>query len=296
MSARRQATRALAAACSLTLLGHAGSAHGYCRTTTCKADLGNPAECAIDANGCAERGVALYWPSRCVPLAVNEKGSPLLGISAAEAETLVLGAASRWTRADCNGRPPSVTFVDQGIVECGLVEYNAEGPNANVVLFRDTGWEHDPLDLALTTVTFDVTDGKIHGADIELNSELIRQGYSDHVGTIMTHEIGHVLGLAHSAVPGALMNADYAANGITIATDDDEEGVCAVYPPGLEIPACDARKGFDSRCGGAVEGSCGIGRRVSRAEEPPALLAFCCVLLGGAVRRRRTRARRSRLG
>ena len=48
-------------------------------------------------------------------------------------------------------------------------------PNANVVLFRDAGWKHDPLDLALTTVTFDVSSGNIEGADIEINSQLVQK-------------------------------------------------------------------------------------------------------------------------
>jgi hypothetical protein len=56
--------------------------------------------------------------------------------------------------------------------------------------------------------------------------------YMDLQNTV-THEVGHVLGLAHSSVTGATMNATTAPR----ETDkrslaaDDIQGVCAIYPP-----------------------------------------------------------------
>jgi len=266
-------------------------ARAYCRTTTCDAQASNSPACKLDADGCASQGIPLYWPARCIPLGVNGAGSEILGVSAAEANALVSRAASRWMQVDCQGRAPSLKFADQGIVACDRVEFNPEGPNANVVVFRDDVWAHDALALASTTLTFDVETGEIRGVDIEVNSRLVStEGLEGDLETILTHELGHALGLAHSSVPGALMNAEYAMTASAVAaavTGDDANAVCAVYPPG-HAAECAPAKSFDSRCGGSVEGSCASvpTRAGTRVRCPGALLgALLCVAL--LVRRRR---------
>jgi matrixin/putative peptidoglycan binding protein len=55
------------------------------------------------------------------------------------------------------------------------------------------------------------------------------------VETVALHEIGHILGLAHSSVVGAVMLPSISANSTKrIPTQDDIDGVQALYPDFLE--------------------------------------------------------------
>src|SRR5690606_28548744 len=212
---RRRSSRMLSAAVVLGLLawGHVG--HAFCRTTTCAGSSTNAPECEPDLNGCASRGVPLFWPNRCVAMAVQESGSQVLGLDAGEVQALLSLAASQWTGADCLGSTPSLQFITLGAMSCDQVEFHPEGPNANAVFFRDEGWEHGFSTLGLTSVSFAVSTGEIHGADIEFNSTGILDGFAPQLERIVTHELGHVLGLAHSRAAGAIMNERYSVLGMT---------------------------------------------------------------------------------
>lgn len=264
--------------------------HAFCRTTTCDARTLNDPRCETDLNGCAARGTPLFWPERCIRLAVQEDGSSLLGMTAERVQQMVTDAAEQWTGADCNGSPPSVRFVDAGLVSCDHVEYNPGGPNANIVAFRDSEWSHGFATIALTTVTFNVDTGEIRGADMELNSQLIQSSnLAPELGMILTHELGHVLGLSHSPLSEAIMFPTYQERADLELAWDDVQGVCAVYTPGRAVPACDPQEAFDTRCGGNVAGSCALGAGASREQGVAALAALGLVLAG--VRRLTSRRR-----
>jgi hypothetical protein len=69
--------------------------------------------------------------------------------------------------------------------------------------------------------------------------------------SILTHEVGHFIGIAHSPDPGAVMFASYAP-GSTAQRElhpDDIEAVCAIYPSTSEAPCnTEPRGGFGPRC------------------------------------------------
>jgi hypothetical protein len=78
--------------------------------------------------------------------------------------------------------------------------------------------------------------GKLHFDDAELWA--LADGASQFdTETVALHEIGHLLGLQHSAVPGAVMNAFYPGQRRALA-QDDIDGINALYGrrgPGLDV-------------------------------------------------------------
>ncbi|RMG20356.1 MAG: hypothetical protein D6729_03010 [Deltaproteobacteria bacterium] len=139
-------------------------------------------------------------------------------------------------------------------------------------------WEHPSGVIAVTTTTFDSVTGELNDADIELNGAEfwfttrdapacddpevppVCTGDADcaagtrcfrgacledgcvrtDVANTVTHEVGHVLGLDHSTVPGATMFASAEAGELDKRTleEDDREGLCTIYPVGGPTLTC----------------------------------------------------------
>lgn len=220
------------------------AAQAYCRTTTC-----DPAmeDCDLDPQGCATRGEYLYWPDACVTYAVQRSGSPLRGISAYDTDQALRAAFSAWLGADCaGGGSPSLGVIPLGGASCDQVEFNPaeQGrpltPNANLVIYRDDDWPYvnERFVIARTSITFDPLTGAIFDADIELNSFRNEFSASDDMvsndlQSVLTHEVGHFLGLDHTLVRNATMLADYELSdlGTRTLSSDDVAGICAIYSP-----------------------------------------------------------------
>jgi hypothetical protein len=238
----------------------------------------------------------LYWASSCTGYAVQQDGSPKLGISYDEMTQLTASAFAHWPAAMCGDAFPSISVQSLGAAACDRLEYNPTGPNANVVMFRDQNWPHDPSFLALTTVSFDVNSGKILDADMEINSAFLLDAGS--LRYVLTHESGHFFGLDHSIESSAVMFAHYTLPGPDapdpILTADDVAAICAAYPTTRVATACnfEPERGFSPLCGGDVTGGCGVGARArGRAGSTGAGMA-ALGLLGAALAFSRARRRR----
>ena len=245
----------------------ARSAHAYCRTTTCDPEK---EDCGIGEDGCATRGQSLFWPDACVTYAVQVNGSALRGISAYDTDQAMQGAFQAWLGAECpDGGRPSLGVIPLGGARCDLAEYNPPeqgrplAPNANLVIFRDDAWPYpkERYVIARTSITFDVVTGAIFDADIEINSfrnefSTERDQSSNDLQSVLTHEVGHFLGLDHSLVENATMFADYALSNLGTRTlsSDDRAGICSIYAPAdepaLSCPGSTGpHHGYSSDCG-----------------------------------------------
>jgi hypothetical protein len=216
--------------CSFTFAFFPRTAAAHCRTTTLSGDN----------QACVKDGLPLFWRSACVTLRLNQKPTRI-----GTAEQLLALAESNfgsWSTLACPGGKPSVVLNVNGTTRQTLIGFdNAKGAvNENIVLFHDGSWPYGDLQqLALTTLTFQKTNGEIVDADLEVNStrdlyfggSLPPNGFD--LETILKHEGGHILGLAHSDVADTTMFAIYTP-GSTAQRDqkpDDTQGLCEVYPP-----------------------------------------------------------------
>ena len=285
----------------------------WCRTTTC--DQQNPpASCGpTNPYQCTTEGTPIAWPSTCVSTSVSAAGSPLLHITAAKMREIVQSAFNQWTTADCadgTGHPNFVvdTFPDVNCTDVtGDNGYKSTGPNYNVWIFRDNGWPYDATDesaIAITTTQFSPDTGVIYDSDVELNSNSPNFTFTTtdpplNVGmdlaSVVQHEAGHFLGMAHSQVPNATMFPSLGVGDVTrrILTQDDIDGICNAYPPGTLDPNCDPepRHGFSTECT-LEKGCCTVAPgRVNRARRLPESLILGAFLAIAVVRRRRIRSR-----
>ena len=212
-------------------------------------------------------GIPLAWPTTCVSYTLQEDASKSASLETAEA--IFEAAFEAWTTAACaGGGTPRIEVHYKGTVPCSTQEYNQEEGvgNSNIIMFRDDKWLHEGASstLALTTVTYNTKDGAIYDVDMEINSasNMITTGdemVQFDLLSIATHEVGHFLGLAHSAEPEATMNAMYMPGSTSLRDlhDDDRAGICAVYPSSNPVPTeCDStpRHGFSAVCAGEPKG------------------------------------------
>ncbi len=287
---------ALAAAAAL--LTAPGAASAYCRSTTCTGD------CERDPDTeCKVTGHPLYWPGMCVGFSLQRDGT--VNIPMDQVRPVIEASFIAWSDLDCGGSTATIAFSELDDVGCHRTEYNEEGPNANIVLFQDTKWSYKGVDntLAKTTVTFDNDTGEIFDADIEINHayNFFTVGDVDvhyDLESVVTHEVGHLIGLDHTLEIDATMFASYDEGSTELRTlaPDDIDAACGVYPPG-RAAVCDPtpRRGLADACGpdapaagAGDEGGCSV------AGARGAAGAGACLLFLGvaAVARRRKREAR----
>jgi hypothetical protein len=191
--------------------------------------------------------VFLYWPSRNVPYLINHQGYSELPLDE------VVGAMRRsftaWSAPDCT----DFSFTFGGLTdvnETNVTRTEREQPDyRNVVRWREDAWP--PADathagiradwLALTVLVYDTETGEIVDADMDLNGVNFRWTTTDaraeratDVQNVVTHEVGHVLGLGHTDVTEATMHARQPQGEISKRQlhGDDIEGLCSIYPFG----------------------------------------------------------------
>ena len=292
-----------------TLLVTAGSlavatdSSAFCRSTACRATSGK--ECTTDESGCPTDGMKLFWPTRCVSYAMNKLGTQ--DLDPGDTRAMIKKAFQSWTDVPCaGGGAASITFQERDPVECKKSEYNKAGANLNVIFFQDDNWTYRGIDgtLAKTSVTYNDQTGEIYDADIEVNAANNTVTITDNpvkveydLQAILTHEVGHFIGIAHSPKRSAVMFSSYTPGSTSqrTLTDDDVAAVCAIYPPNSGV-ACNSepRGGFDPTCATPQDsgGICAVSAVGNEKSAAPSYAALGLVLAvcGVAVSRSRHRS------
>jgi len=252
---------------------------------------------------------ALAWVRPCVSVSLEVRASKKVPLDVAE--PLVMQAFAAWESplCDAEGGRPNIHVINMGTVSCDLVEYNSKGGNANVVTFRDATWPHPsgPHNIALTTVTFDTKTGEIYDADMEINSSSfeLTNGDADvqtDLLSVVTHEAGHFLGMAHSEIATATMFPSYTPGTVDARSlsPDDVSAICQTYPPAttpVDTNTCNPipRHGFSPAClSKQTEGDCSVhAGDAGGSGDTKAPLVITLGLLVGLVRLRRSTTNRN---
>ena len=254
--------RRLGLGLALLLLGLPRAASAFCPAMTC--DPSDVAQkCQVDPRTkCVTSGKPLFWSSSCVTFSIQKDAASQVGIDYAAVQASVERAFDAWTSVDCGGKVPSLRLALSEPVRCGASEYSKDQHNANIIVFREDEWPYEGGEdaLGLTRVRFDPDNnvGELYDTDIELNavSEPLSVGEPKanqvDLDSLITHELGHALGLAHSLDIGATMLAGYAKGSISPRSlgNDDVAGICSVYPPSRKAASasCEPRHGFSGLC------------------------------------------------
>jgi len=219
---------------------------GYCRQYSCQDDEANGVMCQRDEHDCIVEGNMLHYTSPCLKFGVAQGQAASLGLTDESFAAIVEQAFARWQNVDCGGgRHPGLQVRSVGVIAsdepyfCDAVELNLS------VWFLEDMWVREPDALGYTVSVYAEDDAEVFDADVLLNlgkitEDLQGEATDEVLLSIITHEAGHFLGLAHSDDAEAVMAATYSRRDLRgrELTQDDINGVCEIFPPRNDVQ-CD---------------------------------------------------------
>ncbi len=258
----------------------------------------------------------LFWRNACVGYSIDNRATKQIAYE--DVANTIARSFTRWTGASCSteGAPSSRVSIDVrdlGPALCQKVETALDRPNVNVILFRDNEWKtadggrrSDDI-IGLTTVKFNTETGEIFGADMEINTFVHRltsgvpSADQYDLASVVTHEAGHFLGIAHSEQSQAVMYATYDKGRYSARElfADDVRGICSVYRPDGSRPvlggkvtpgkACDPTpyRGLERDCETPAETKCSAAPGVAASGGLGSALLIGALAARAARRRRR---------
>lgn len=245
-----------------------------------------------EVSGVADR--YLYWPKRTLGYSVNKQGCK--DVSLQETLGAVKRAFFAWASPSCT----DIYFNYGGLSDAtrsNLVLGQADKPDGSNLIVWHTSWPPPGApgggltkDMpAVTTVIYNTQSGVILDADIDLNSQDFfwttfddtSQAATD-IQNILTHEIGHLLGLTHSTTKEATMYEATFQSELDKRTlhADDQLGVCTIYPFGKTTPTGAGQGSVPQD----VQGGCAVTGPSAPPSAAPLLLLLGLVALGARVR------------
>lgn len=242
---------------------------------------------AFERTAVAGSDARLFWRFRTVTVRpLYDSSDELPGV---EVATTLSRSIASWNQAaqGCS----DMLLVDGGMgtgfaTNLGGGEHDGE----NRIVWRESGWpeEAGTETLALTTLVFRRQSGQILDADIDLNAvhhnwssaPTPATGFTDAENTL-THELGHLIGLAHVIDPGATMFEASPPGDIEKRTlsQDEVDGVCTIYPLRGPTP------GAPDIDGEGLTGSCAV----TPGAGPPFFFGLLGLFVAGRFRARNRR-------
>jgi len=193
-----------------------------------------PSAWAWDVELASSTGIPAHWETPLVTYWVLPDAE---GLTEESVLAAVRNAADAWEEIPCHLWTASYQGVPTGDSRA------IDGENR--ILFVQENWEGSPAEVALTHVTRDKNTGRLADADITVNDAAytlttfpVADPLAIDLEGLLTHEWGHLMGLAHSHAPGATMQAlvENDARPLRTLTPDDAEGLCSLYEPRAPEP------------------------------------------------------------
>jgi hypothetical protein len=185
-----------------------------------------------------QNGNNLRWDSTTVDWTIETGGMP--GMDSSTFQGALEAAFQSWEDVDCS----TISFDYKGFKTW-------DSDTGIHVYVQTSNWDPsvgDALAYALPDPTW---QGEIQSVDIVFNAVDVQwttsmdpgYGYQDVQG-VVTHEIGHSIGLDHPRYPDSTMFFSGGSSHLRSLEDDDQRGACFLYPAsyfddGIACDACD---------------------------------------------------------
>lgn len=159
--------------------------------------------------------VAIEWPASSFPITFHVARE--LPARLPQVTALIPQAFSSWQAVASS----TLQFQDGGLIDALAGKDGRNVITVNDTLFADNGF------LAYTTTWFDENNGRIIESDIQIDAKAAGNGTN--LEALIQHEIGHFLGLDHSAVLSSVMYPYVCSDNMGLDSDD-RIGIANIYP------------------------------------------------------------------